>query len=101
MQSAGWGGVRFHEKQQQRGTVKSDGRKHGMLDKIPHNHLIIGLSICLSVCPLTYSENNMGNLSQDIEDKVAYKDIYLIARQAKLQPSEEMKREKATLPCPS
>lgn len=79
----------------------NQGRKHGMLDKLPHIYLIIGLSICLSVYLLTYSENNLGNLSQGMEDKVAYKDIYMIARQAKLQPSEEIKREKATLPCPS
>lgn len=71
-----------------------------MLDKNSHVYLITGLSICLSVYPLTYSENNMGNLSQGMEDKVAYKDIYVITRQAKLQASEEIKREKPTLPCP-
>lgn len=38
----------------------------------------------------------MWHLSQDLEDKVAYKDVYMIARRAKLQPREEGEQRKAT-----
>lgn len=51
--------ARFRGKQPQRGTIELEGRKYGTLDKIPHIYLSISLSICLSVNPLTYSENSM------------------------------------------
>lgn len=91
----GWG-VRFPKMQQLHGITESQSRKHGVLDKTPDIYLFIGLSICPSVYPLPCLDNNIWHLSQDIEDRAAYKDVYTTARWAKLQPSEEIKRGKAT-----